>query len=133
MEFRDFKRHFERVDMCHLGPESMTGKGKRKWEAVSQDGKWQRGASAGGCRNYPGEKHNTSISLKRLTKHRFSSVIFIIKQCISQTLERLYPLLNQLRPSCIKLEINSNFAINSLYHRILDCNWLRSEVAMVYY
>lgn len=53
MEFRDFKRHFERVDICHLSAESMTGKGKKKWISICQDGRWQKGATAGGCRNFP--------------------------------------------------------------------------------
>ncbi|XP_030855129.1 calpain-9-like isoform X2 [Strongylocentrotus purpuratus] len=53
MEFSDFKRNFERVDMCHLSAEAMTGKGKRKWQAIVNDGKWQKGATAGGCRNFP--------------------------------------------------------------------------------
>lgn len=57
MEFSDFKRNFERVDMCHLSAEAMTGKGKRKWQAIVNDGKWQKGATAGGCRNFPGETH----------------------------------------------------------------------------
>ncbi|XP_072170100.1 calpain-9-like isoform X1 [Diadema setosum] len=56
MEFRDFKRHYDRVDMCHLGADTLTGKtGKRKkkWECSLHKGRWQRGASAGGCRNFP--------------------------------------------------------------------------------
>ena len=54
MAFHDFKRQFDRVDVCHLDPESMAKPGKKKWVANYTHGRWQKGASAGGCRNFPG-------------------------------------------------------------------------------
>ncbi|XP_041468634.1 calpain-A-like isoform X3 [Lytechinus variegatus] len=53
MEFSDFMRYYDRVDICHLGADTMTGKKKKKWQVTSHDGKWQRGCTAGGCRNFP--------------------------------------------------------------------------------
>ncbi|XP_072031112.1 calpain-9-like isoform X3 [Amphiura filiformis] len=53
MAFHDFKRHYDRVDVCHLDPESMSKPGKKKWVANYTHGRWQKGATAGGCRNFP--------------------------------------------------------------------------------
>lgn len=53
MSFSDFKRQYDRVDVCHLDPESMSKPGKKKWVANYTHARWQKGATAGGCRNFP--------------------------------------------------------------------------------
>ncbi|KAJ8876072.1 hypothetical protein PR048_023981 [Dryococelus australis] len=63
MSYDDFKRHFSRLEICNLNPDSLseeetTAKGKRRWEMSMFEGEWVRGVTAGGCRNYLGELHN---------------------------------------------------------------------------
>ncbi|XP_058806409.1 calpain-A-like isoform X1 [Phymastichus coffea] len=56
MSFQDFKKYFERVEICNLNPDSLTeddlSRGKKKWEMSVYEGEWVRGVTAGGCRNY---------------------------------------------------------------------------------
>ncbi|XP_022086070.1 calpain-B-like isoform X2 [Acanthaster planci] len=55
MEYTDFIREYNRVDICHLDPTKAPG-GKRKskkWVTNEIDGRWQKHTSAGGCRNFP--------------------------------------------------------------------------------
>lgn len=58
MSFNDFTSNFERLEICFLGPDSLTdneGKGRKgKWEEYLFEGSWRRRVNAGGCRNYPG-------------------------------------------------------------------------------
>uniref|UniRef100_UPI003981056B hypothetical protein n=1 Tax=Salmonella sp. s54395 TaxID=3159664 RepID=UPI003981056B len=50
----DFIQEFSRVDVCNLSPENMRGtRGNKKWIENIQPGRWQKGASAGGCRTFP--------------------------------------------------------------------------------
>ena len=59
MSFDDFMRHFEKMEICNLGPDvmeevySMTGvkPTNHTWSTNSHDGSWRRGVNAGGCRN----------------------------------------------------------------------------------
>lgn len=60
MSFDDFMQHFEKMEICNLGPDvmeevySMTGvkPTNHTWSTNSHDGSWRRGVNAGGCRNY---------------------------------------------------------------------------------
>eukprot|EP00914_Ancora_sagittata_P021515 GHVO01042593.1.p1 GENE.GHVO01042593.1~~GHVO01042593.1.p1 ORF type:complete len:778 (-),score=128.21 GHVO01042593.1:745-3078(-) len=56
MAFKDFQTNFQKVEICNLGPDSLTEElastMARKWEASNHDGAWLRGVTAGGCRNY---------------------------------------------------------------------------------
>lgn len=55
MEFEDFKRNYSRVEICNMTPDSLTDSTKRHWEVNQFQGRWTRGSTAGGCRNYIGE------------------------------------------------------------------------------
>ena len=60
MSFKDFCKHFQRLEICNLSPDSLeedelAETGKKKWEMSVYEGAWIRGATAGGCRNYIGE------------------------------------------------------------------------------
>ncbi|XP_038074057.1 calpain-B-like isoform X3 [Patiria miniata] len=55
MEYGDFIREYNRVDICHLSPDKSPGgkKKSKKWVTNEIEGAWQKHMSAGGCRNFP--------------------------------------------------------------------------------
>ncbi|KFQ26026.1 Calpain-2 catalytic subunit, partial [Merops nubicus] len=53
MAFNDFLRHYSRLEICNLTPDTLTSDRYKKWSLLKLDGNWRRGATAGGCRNYP--------------------------------------------------------------------------------
>ncbi|XP_076585434.1 calpain-9 [Chaetodon auriga] len=52
MEFEDFKRNYDKVEICNMTPDDLTDNTKRHWEVNLFEGSWIRGSTAGGCRNY---------------------------------------------------------------------------------
>ncbi|KAG7220258.1 hypothetical protein INR49_018314 [Caranx melampygus] len=52
MEFEDFKRNYDKVEICNMTPDSLTDDTKRHWEVSMFEGNWIRGSTAGGCRNF---------------------------------------------------------------------------------
>ncbi|PAA90525.1 hypothetical protein BOX15_Mlig026089g1 [Macrostomum lignano] len=55
MSFEDFAQNFHKVEICHLGPDSLgqdSTTGKTRWEAITHHGSWVRNVNAGGCRKY---------------------------------------------------------------------------------
>ncbi|KAJ8776294.1 hypothetical protein J1605_015592 [Eschrichtius robustus] len=53
MSFNDFLRHYSRLEICNLTPDTLTSDAYKKWKLTKMDGNWRRGSTAGGCRNYP--------------------------------------------------------------------------------
>uniref|UniRef100_A0A4W3HRT3 Calpain 9 n=1 Tax=Callorhinchus milii TaxID=7868 RepID=A0A4W3HRT3_CALMI len=53
MAFEDFCKHFGKLEVCNLTPDSLYGDSTRKWNVSVYEGKWQKGSTAGGCRNFP--------------------------------------------------------------------------------
>ncbi|XP_063160136.1 calpain-2 catalytic subunit [Candoia aspera] len=53
MSFSDFLRHYSRLEICNLTPDTLTTDKYKKWSLNLMDGNWRRGSTAGGCRNYP--------------------------------------------------------------------------------
>ncbi|MEQ2284161.1 Calpain-9, partial [Ameca splendens] len=52
MEFEDFKRNYDKVEICNMSPDALDDDTKRNWEVNIFEGNWIRGSTAGGCRNY---------------------------------------------------------------------------------
>jgi calpain len=56
MDFNDFTSNFDKMELCHMGPEafgeSTEGGKKKKWVAQFEQGGWKRRVNAGGCRNF---------------------------------------------------------------------------------
>uniref|UniRef100_A0A3P9QDU4 Calpain 9 n=1 Tax=Poecilia reticulata TaxID=8081 RepID=A0A3P9QDU4_POERE len=52
MEFEDFKRNYDKVEICNMSPDALEDDTKRHWEVNVFEGNWIRGSTAGGCRNY---------------------------------------------------------------------------------
>uniref|UniRef100_A0A8C8AYL8 Calpain-2 catalytic subunit n=1 Tax=Otus sunia TaxID=257818 RepID=A0A8C8AYL8_9STRI len=53
MAFNDFLRHYSRLEICNLTPDTLASDRYKKWSLLKLDGNWRRGSTAGGCRNYP--------------------------------------------------------------------------------
>ncbi|KAF7254369.1 Calpain-2 catalytic subunit [Varanus komodoensis] len=53
MAFNDFLRHYSRLEICNLTPDTLVSDRYKKWSLNLMDGSWRRGSTAGGCRNYP--------------------------------------------------------------------------------
>ncbi|KAM3852560.1 calpain-2 catalytic subunit [Vipera latastei] len=53
MSLSDFLRHYSRLEICNLTPDTLTTDMYKKWRLNLMDGNWRKGSTAGGCRNYP--------------------------------------------------------------------------------
>ncbi|XP_055496913.1 calpain-3 isoform X2 [Leucoraja erinacea] len=53
MSFDDFKRNYTKLEICNLTPDALDDDKLHKWTVSINEGRWVRGCSAGGCRNYP--------------------------------------------------------------------------------
>ncbi|KAG8123312.1 hypothetical protein E2320_018781 [Naja naja] len=53
MSFSDFLRHYSRLEICNLTPDTLATDKYKKWRLNLMDGNWRKGSTAGGCRNYP--------------------------------------------------------------------------------
>uniref|UniRef100_A0A672GRE5 Calpain-3 n=1 Tax=Salarias fasciatus TaxID=181472 RepID=A0A672GRE5_SALFA len=53
MSFDDFKKYFTKLEMCNLTPDTLQGDERHSWTVSVHEGRWVRGSSAGGCRNFP--------------------------------------------------------------------------------
>ena len=53
MSFADFIKYYDKLEICHLGPDSAKSVGNaNNWEGRTEKGCWLKGSSAGGCRNF---------------------------------------------------------------------------------
>ncbi|KAL4630391.1 calpain-3-like isoform X2 [Arapaima gigas] len=53
MSFDDFKKNFTKIEICNLTPDALEDDKIHKWTVSVNEGRWVRGCSAGGCRNFP--------------------------------------------------------------------------------
>ncbi|XP_037304775.1 calpain-3b isoform X1 [Pungitius pungitius] len=53
MSFDDFKKNFTKLEMCNLTPDTLDCEERHSWTVSVNEGRWVRGSSAGGCRNFP--------------------------------------------------------------------------------
>ncbi|XP_067847282.1 calpain-3 [Heptranchias perlo] len=53
MSFDDFKKNFTKLEICNLTPDALDDDKLHKWTVSINEGRWVKGCSAGGCRNYP--------------------------------------------------------------------------------
>nr|XP_029511700.1 calpain-2 catalytic subunit-like [Oncorhynchus nerka] len=57
MSFSDFTRHYHRLELCTLTPDTLTTDDVKHWSVSNYDGAWRKGSTAGGCRNNPCESN----------------------------------------------------------------------------
>uniref|UniRef100_A0AAY4DUS3 calpain-2 n=1 Tax=Denticeps clupeoides TaxID=299321 RepID=A0AAY4DUS3_9TELE len=53
MSYTDFIRHYSRLEICTLTPDTLSSDSVKHWSVSKFDGSWRRGSTAGGCRNNP--------------------------------------------------------------------------------
>ncbi|TRY81351.1 hypothetical protein DNTS_009686 [Danionella cerebrum] len=53
MSFEDFKKNYTKIEICNLTPDALEDDKLHKWTVSVNEGRWVKGCSAGGCRNYP--------------------------------------------------------------------------------
>lgn len=65
MSFKDFLKHFDDLDICHLSPDAYKFDDdeseiscEKEWILNSFEGEWVTGVSAGGCQNYADSFHS---------------------------------------------------------------------------
>ncbi|CAD5113076.1 DgyrCDS2268 [Dimorphilus gyrociliatus] len=63
MSFDDFSNNFQRMEICHLGPDSIPEGEGVKWEMSLMEGSWKRNINAGGCANYKSHALNPAYKI----------------------------------------------------------------------
>ncbi|KAE8587382.1 hypothetical protein XENTR_v10021954 [Xenopus tropicalis] len=53
MSYDDFMKNFTKAEICNLTPDALDSDSLQVWTVSVNEGRWVRGCSAGGCRNYP--------------------------------------------------------------------------------
>nr|XP_056707066.1 calpain-3 [Euleptes europaea] len=53
ISFEDFMRYFTKLEMCNHTPDTLEADKLQTWTVSVTEGRWVRGCTAGGCRNYP--------------------------------------------------------------------------------
>ncbi|CAM4693252.1 unnamed protein product [Leuciscus chuanchicus] len=55
MCFEEFQKNFTKLEICNLTPDTLEDDCMLKWSVTIHEGRWVKGCSAGGCRNFPVE------------------------------------------------------------------------------
>ncbi|XP_036592925.1 calpain-3 isoform X1 [Trichosurus vulpecula] len=53
MSYKDFMNHFTKLEICNLTADALESDKLQTWTVSVNEGRWVRGCSAGGCRNFP--------------------------------------------------------------------------------
>lgn len=69
MSYLDFQRQFTKLEICNLTPDTLTSNEIHKWGMTLFSGSWRRGATAGGCQNYPGNVSRKKHTNSHITAH----------------------------------------------------------------
>jgi hypothetical protein len=58
MSYDDFIYHFTKLEICNLTADALESDKLQTWTVSVNEGRWVRGCSAGGCRNFPGGRYS---------------------------------------------------------------------------
>lgn len=58
MSYDDFIYHFTKLEICNLTADALESDKLQTWTVSVNEGRWVRGCSAGGCRNFPGGRRS---------------------------------------------------------------------------
>lgn len=59
MSFADFMKNYTKIEICNLTPDALDDDKLHKWTVSVNEGRWVKGCSAGGCRNYAGKRFDS--------------------------------------------------------------------------
>ncbi|XP_059368831.1 calpain-3b [Carassius carassius] len=84
MCFEEFKKNFTKLEICNLTPDTLEDDQMLKWNVTIHEGRWVKGCSAGGCRNFP-ETYWTNpqfhlVLLEADTKEKTCTVVVALMQ-----------------------------------------------------
>lgn len=81
MDFRDFQKYFDTVDICNLTPDSPIDM-PRQWHTTEFHGRWLKGFSAGGRPTLRGKPTVRAKYFGKVTDSNFRIALYLITSCI---------------------------------------------------
>ncbi|KAL1253650.1 hypothetical protein QQF64_015879 [Cirrhinus molitorella] len=100
MCFEEFKKNFTKLEICNLTPDTLEDDHMLKWNVTIHEGRWVKGCSAGGCRNFPDTYWTNPqfrlVLLEADTKEKTCTVVVALMQkgrrkerCLGGTLHNI--------------------------------------------
>ena len=90
MSYDDWKKNFNQLEICNLGPDSLKDSSapRKNFEGKTTKGEWIPRVSAGGCRNFPGK--NVLLEMRSADTLPTCYDIFLFQTSIITTAECTY-------------------------------------------
>uniref|UniRef100_A0A671Q3G3 Calpain-3 n=1 Tax=Sinocyclocheilus anshuiensis TaxID=1608454 RepID=A0A671Q3G3_9TELE len=84
MCFEEFKKNFTKLEICNVTPDTLEDDKMLKWNVTIHEGRWVKGCSAGGCRNFLDTYWTNSqfrlVLLEADTKEKTCTVVVALMQ-----------------------------------------------------